>query len=494
MTIQPYSDATMVTAAPLEGQLIDGRYAVLSLEHESDCAHVYRAKRMTDSVEVALKVFRRGTHPSRAALDRFNTTGERLKSLEHPGVTRVFDYGMTEMGRPYLVMEWLDGLTAERVMDSEGTLDIDTVLLVGTLSLQALTALHQIGVFHGNMCPSNLLISDGKVKLVGLSMDRDEATYLAHGVTPKPVWHDAAYFAPERSENRHVDAKVDVYALGMTLFDMVAGGASKRGYAMLDGNYRNSDGELPAPRGLLTSKLGPVITRATKHAPEERYRTADDMLREIAGDAITEATYIGVAPRLSGPFRAVAERLERFTTKSLPAATRRGASAAYHAAKGLLQRMQTEYAERGPIKRPDVRTALLGVLVAAVAILGILVITDDRGADPGDSALAEIAPIPAIQPTAPVVAESPAREELQPVTAERVRLRAYSSPSRAAVSLEGESVCTTPCNARLETNDGPVQIVIEREGYVTHTETVTLSDDVFITVVLQRVEVAGITD
>ena len=181
---------------------------------------VYRARDSRSEASVALKILDRDTEALRA---RFEREWMVLRSLDHPRIVRYLDHGSTSDGSPYLVMEWLSGHDlAVRV--AEGRLDVVDALRVAIGAAEGLLAAHAAGVVHRDVKPSNIFLVEGRlddVRVIDFGIARDEAQIdglTATGAIPGTP----AYMAPEQVRGRH-DRRSDVYALGATLFELLAG-------------------------------------------------------------------------------------------------------------------------------------------------------------------------------------------------------------------------------------------------------------------------------
>jgi hypothetical protein len=195
-----------------------GRYALLQRAGAGGMGIVYRA---TDGErDVALKLLER---PGRAAERRFAREAELLARLEHPGIVKYLEHGTTPDGAPYLVMEWLEGcdlathIRAQRLTVPQG-------LALTLAAARALAVAHESGVIHRDLKPSNLYLVNAdlqQLKVIDFGIARDLAG--EHALTSTGDWLGTpAYMAPEQLRGAH-DARTDVYGLGATLYECLAG-------------------------------------------------------------------------------------------------------------------------------------------------------------------------------------------------------------------------------------------------------------------------------
>ncbi len=201
---------------------VNPRYDVLSHVGRGGMGSVYRGTDTQNGEVVAIKVMRDDLNEEGA--DRFKREARTLSTLQHPAIVRYIDFGTTESGLPYLVMEWLEGLGLDAVLANE-SLSIFDALSVAQRTASALAAVHAAGVIHRDLKPSNILLVDGKpgrAKLIdfGLVRGLDATLVTQSGMalgTP-------GYMSPEQIRGTsEVDGRSDLYALGTVMFEMLTG-------------------------------------------------------------------------------------------------------------------------------------------------------------------------------------------------------------------------------------------------------------------------------
>ncbi|MFC7467641.1 Stk1 family PASTA domain-containing Ser/Thr kinase [Actinomadura keratinilytica] len=270
--------------APL-GLVLDGRYRVDALIAVGGMATVYRALDTRLDRVVALKVM----HPELAAdasfVERFIREARSVARLSHPNVVGVFDQG-AEGAYVYLAMEYVPGCTLRDVLRERGALTPRAALDVLEPVLAALGAAHRAGFVHRDMKPENVLIGDdGRVKVADFGLVKAVDTVTN---TTGAVLGTVAYLAPEQIEQDDVaDARVDVYACGVVLYEMLTGGRPHSGDSPAQVLYRHLNEDVPPPSAAVPH-LGPELDRlvavATSRAPEGRPEDAVALLA-LARDA-----------------------------------------------------------------------------------------------------------------------------------------------------------------------------------------------------------------
>ncbi|CAM5645589.1 Serine/threonine-protein kinase PknD [Streptomyces tendae] len=205
---------------PLVGQVLDGRYRVEARIAVGGMATVYRAVDTRLDRVLALKVM----HPTLATdatfVERFIREAKSVARLDHPNVVQVFDQG-AEGAYVYLAMEYIAGCTLRDVLRERGALRPRAALDILEPVLAALGAAHRAGFVHRDMKPENVLIGDdGRVKVADFGLVRAVDTVTS---TTGAVLGTVSYLAPEQIEHGTADPRVDVYACGVVLYEMLTG-------------------------------------------------------------------------------------------------------------------------------------------------------------------------------------------------------------------------------------------------------------------------------
>ncbi|MGK3993089.1 protein kinase domain-containing protein [Sorangium sp. So ce1024] len=202
-----------------EGTLVAGRFEVHSLAGAGGMGTVYRATDRLTGRPVALKVAPPALAP------RFRREARLLEAVQHPLIVQHIAHGTSDDGALWLAMEWLDGVTLGRRLD-EGALPVDDALLVAHQIAEALAAVHALGITHRDLKPSNVLLRDGRVDGVvlldfGVARAAASTTLVTEASS---LVGSLGYVAPEQARgDAEVDARADVFALGVLLFESVAG-------------------------------------------------------------------------------------------------------------------------------------------------------------------------------------------------------------------------------------------------------------------------------
>jgi predicted Ser/Thr protein kinase len=215
---------------------------------------------------------------------RFYNEAEVTRAIDHPNIVKVFDYGLSDAGEMYMVMERLDGRELEEAL-SDGPIDIDRVKTVGRAVLEALQAAHTHGVVHRDVKPANIfLLDDGQVKVIdfGIAHEMDADDPLAEqGI----ILGSPRYMSPEQVARDPLDGRTDLYSAALVLYECLAGDIPFSGddvYALALARLS----ETPRPLSDATAvppDLEEAIMRALEVDPPRRWATAEEMANALDG-------------------------------------------------------------------------------------------------------------------------------------------------------------------------------------------------------------------
>ena len=246
-------------------------------------ATVYVALDQRLDRQVALKVMRPDLARDETFVSRFRREARSAAKLSHPNVVAVYDQGEDD-GHMFLAMELVNGLTLRQVMQAEGPLTPRAALDILDPVLQALGAAHSAGLIHRDVKPENVILRhDGTVKVAdfGLARAIDTVTSTAQtGVLLGTV----AYLSPEQVERGVADARSDVYAAGLLLFEMLTGTKAFIGDSPIHVAYQHVHSSVPAPSSRVHTvpvELDLLVARASARDPDNRPRDANEMLAEM---------------------------------------------------------------------------------------------------------------------------------------------------------------------------------------------------------------------
>ncbi len=284
---------------PLVGQVLDGRYRIDAQIAVGGMATVYRAVDTRLDRVLALKVM----HPTLAAdgtfVERFIREAKSVARLDHPNVVGVFDQG-TDGRYVYLAMEYVAGCTLRDVLRERGALQPRAALDILEPVLAALGSAHRAGFVHRDMKPENVLIGDdGRVKVADFGLVRSVGTVTS---TTGSVLGTVSYLAPEQLEHGTADTRVDVYACGVVLYEMLTGAKPHSGDSPAQVLYQALHTDVPPPSAAvpgLAYELDELVAAATARDAELRPHDAVELLARTrrARAALTDGQLDAVPPQ-----------------------------------------------------------------------------------------------------------------------------------------------------------------------------------------------------
>ncbi len=267
-----YTRAVSPTGDALIGRTLDGRYRVLERIAEGGMATVYLAVDERLDREVALKVMRQHLVHDESFVTRFRREARAAASLSHPNVVGVYDQGR-DGDHIFLAMEMVPGQTLREVLQAEGPLSPRAALDILDPVLMALAEAHHEGLIHRDVKPENVIIKDnGAVKVADFGLARavtSQTMTSSSGVLLGTV----AYLSPEQVERGVADARSDVYAAGLMLFEMLTGTKAFTGETAIHVAYQHVHGGVPAPSTRivgLPQALDDLVATATARDPGDR--------------------------------------------------------------------------------------------------------------------------------------------------------------------------------------------------------------------------------
>lgn len=289
-------------AADLIGQTID-TYEIAEIVGRGGMGVVYRAVDTSLDRTVALKMMHGHLVEDERFLMRFSAEARALGRLQHPNIVNVYALRHVE---PYLflVMEYVDGGSLHELLERRGALPWPEALAIIRQALRGIAFAHGQQILHRDIKPRNLLLSrHGEVKLADLGLAKiQQDTSDSLGLTRTGVTGGTLhYMPPEQLEGlKHVDQRSDLYALGMTFYKMLAG---QTPFDRIESDFQVQKAieahDVPPVSHFkpeLPSGLVQIVSKATAHAPADRYQRAEEML--VALNAV-EAAHLPEAPRKS---------------------------------------------------------------------------------------------------------------------------------------------------------------------------------------------------
>ncbi len=269
-------------------------YRIEGVAARSGMASIFRATDLASGRPVAIKI----PHPEIEAdpvfYDRFRREEEIGSKLDHPGVMKVFlDSNRSEF---YMVMEWVDGRLLRQILTECGKLPIDRAVRIALGVCDALGYIHSPGVVHRDLKPENIMVDpQDRIKLIDFGIAGKTGSRRLTFAKLQQVMGTPEYISPEQVKGKRGDARSDLYALGVMLYEMLTGKTPFTGtnpFLIMNDRLLNN----PVPPRELNPEISPqlqeIVYRALERDPENRYASAG----EFAWD-LQHQDEVGVADR-----------------------------------------------------------------------------------------------------------------------------------------------------------------------------------------------------
>ncbi|MEZ4403835.1 MAG: protein kinase [Kofleriaceae bacterium] len=397
---------------PLIGTTLGDHYVVEECVGEGAMGRVYRARhaRLVKRT-FAIKVLLGDLASTLAMRLRFSQEAEAASALDHPNVVRVLDFGRSEHGLLFIVMDYVDGeLLTDRI--DRGRLPVDEVVALARGMCEGLAHAHDRGLVHRDFKPDNVILADGIPRIVdfGLAIASDPDGDVARLTSVGAAVGTPAYAAPEQAAGGELDHRADLFSLGVTLFEMLAGALPFSGN-VAELIYKNATRTPPAisdraPGAVVPPALEAIVRRLMARRPDDRFASAREVVAAL--DALTadaDATLPVVL--VPDPF-----------DDPTPTAPPPGAEAAIDPAPPALAGIAVSTRRRWPWVAVGAAVATAGALVVVAAVrrpasrAPALSIVDDARRAPSPDVPAPMSPPARTEPREVPAPASPAEPSL----------------------------------------------------------------------------------
>src|SRR5919201_1900782 len=275
-------EVTTGLAGSLAGTVLSGRYRLESKLGSGGMSTVYLARDETLERWVAAKVLHREISDQPDQLERFRLEARSVAQLSHPNVVAVIDAG-EDGGYPYIVFEYVEGETLKQRIDRLGRLPVDEATAYAIEIGRGLAAAHARRMVHRDVKPQNVLIDpEGRAKVTDFGIAR---TLEADALTKTGrVLGTTDYVSPEQAMGHGVDARSDIYSLGVLLFEMLTGDVPFQAETVVGVAMKHVNEQIPDVRTIrpeVSNALAAVIERATAKDPSQRYGSMAAFLSDL---------------------------------------------------------------------------------------------------------------------------------------------------------------------------------------------------------------------
>jgi serine/threonine-protein kinase len=291
------------------GMIIRNKYEILDRIGVGGMGVVYRAKHLTFNEVCAIKIVSDTIAGDANFLQRFQKEAVVTRKLRHPNAVRVDDFDYTEDGRPFIVMELVEGKNIGEILQEEGPFRVPRAVRITTQVARALGVAHKLGVVHRDIKPGNILLTTdeqgqetAKVLDFGIAKLREVAGDANPGMTMTGmVVGTPLYMSPEqfmgKKAGEEIDGRTDLYSLGVVLYQMVTAQLPFEGDTIYSLMMQHMEGTVRSPHEVvpelhIPESLSRVILKAIDKSREQRFQTAEEFvaaLNEVASEVANDS-------------------------------------------------------------------------------------------------------------------------------------------------------------------------------------------------------------
>lgn len=279
------------------GELIDDRYEVVEVLSNGATADVCKVRHRVLDRAFALKVLRTECSRDVEFSERLLREARALAALSHPNIVTITDCGRLPSGEPYFVMEYIEGVSLDQLMSAHGPMDVGLALEIAAGVCEALEAAHRIGIIHRDLKPDNICVVQRGGRSCVKVLDFGLARVAGQGrlTRPNTTQGTPEYMSPEQNMGLEVDARADIYSLGVTLYEMLCGRLPFMADSYVALAHQHMYAPLPSFRRWLMEdspalRVEPIVSRAVEKDREHRYGSAAELARALAPLRVPDRT------------------------------------------------------------------------------------------------------------------------------------------------------------------------------------------------------------
>ncbi len=297
---------TQLTMEPNVGSTVGDKYEIMAVIGGGAMGLVYKARHLLMKRIVALKMLHPNMVVDEGTVKRFQKEAEALSCLNHPNILTVFDFGVSKQGQPFLVTDYLEGLTLAQVLEQTQRLDWRRTVGIFTQVTSALAHAHRNGVIHRDIKPSNIMLihfedQNDFVKILDFGIAKvisEQSDSQAQLTRTGEVFGSPLYMSPEQCRGKGLDARSDMYSLGCVLYRCLTGQPALYGQDLVECLYKHVH-ETPvalrqaAPDADIPPELEATVAKCLEKDPSARFQTMADLkdalntvLAEVSSDSI----------------------------------------------------------------------------------------------------------------------------------------------------------------------------------------------------------------
>jgi len=274
------------------GEIIDEKYEIIELISAGGMGAVYKALHRKLAKFMAIKVLSADKLAEDVTYRRFEREAKAAAALNHPNVVHVYDCGLLRGDRPYIAMEYLDGISLDNFLSKNGYLEFSLAVAVLSQMCDALSHAHAHGLIHRDLKPSNImLLKDDRGSLRAKIIDFGIAKFAkieTRPITrPGQIFGSPLYMSPEQCIGKKLDPRSDIYALGCVLYESLCGRPPFVGETLLNTIYLHVNEEPLSfmehvDAQSIPARLERIVLKMLQKRPEDRFQSADEILAALS--------------------------------------------------------------------------------------------------------------------------------------------------------------------------------------------------------------------
>lgn len=303
------SQYTESNESSLEEELGE-RFKLLSHVGTGGMGSVFKVEERSSGKTFAIKILNQSLLEDASSLKRFELEAKSARSVVHPNLVAVYDYGITGKGRPFLVMDYLDGSDLKTLLAKEGFLDVARALNLFIQCAEGLAHAHQLDIIHRDVKPSNIILESRDsgiefAKIVDFGIAKilpNQQTITDNLTVTGDIFGTPIYMSPEQCQGNCQDQRSDIYSLGCVMYEVLTGERPFAASNSVKTILRHINDDAASMNSLnygygIPKDLDYIVMRCLQKDPADRYQTSHELLKDLhsvsSGEAIRRKTCIG---------------------------------------------------------------------------------------------------------------------------------------------------------------------------------------------------------